>query len=64
MYQPGDRVWLGATAGEMVARLTDPDASSGVDLWLIEVESGPRLLAREDQLRPADGADLPLVVEG
>jgi hypothetical protein len=51
MYQPGDRVWLRTTAGEMFARL-------------IEVEGGPRMLAREDQFRPADDADLSLVVEG
>ena len=48
MYQPGDRVWLRTTAGEMLARLIDPDAKSGVVIWLIEVEGGPRMLARED----------------
>ena len=63
MYQPGDRVWLRTTAGEMFARLIDPDARSGVVIWLIEVEGGPRMLAREDQFRPADGADVPIVVE-
>lgn len=64
MYQPGDRVLLRTTAGEMLARLIDSDSSSGIVVWLIEVEGGPRLLAREDQFRPADGADVPLVVEG
>jgi hypothetical protein len=63
MYQPGDRVWL-RTTREMLARLIDPDASSGVVLWLIEVEGGLRMLARgsvaaggrwfESADRPAD----------
>jgi hypothetical protein len=64
MYQPGDRVWLRTAGGEMLARLIDPDARSDVVIWLIEVEGGPRMLAREDQFRPADDADLSLVVEG
>ena len=45
-YQQGDRVWLRTTASEMLARLIDPDARSGMVLWLIEVEG--------DRVRPAD----------
>jgi hypothetical protein len=51
--------WLRTTAGEMLATVIDPDASSGQVIYLIEVEGGPRLLAREDQLRSAD----PIIVE-
>jgi hypothetical protein len=46
MYQPGDRIWLRTTGSEMLARLLDPDARSGMVLWLIEVEG--------DRVRPAD----------
>jgi hypothetical protein len=55
MYQTGDRIWLRTTAGEILTRLIDPDARSGAVIWLIEVEDRPRMLAREEQLRPADG---------
>ena len=64
MYQPGDRVRLRTTGSAMLAGLIDPDASCGVVVWLIEIEGGPRILAREDQFWPADGADMPLLVEG
>ena len=64
LYQSGDRIWLRNTGGEMLARLIDPDARSGVVIWLIEAEGGSRMLACEDQLRPADEADVPLVVVG
>lgn len=60
MYQPGEKVWLSTTAGEMLARLIDPDSSSGIVVWLVEVDGGPRLLAMERDLRTAE----PIVVEG
>ena len=42
LYQSGDRIWLRNTGGEMLARLIDPDARSGVVIWLIEAEGGSR----------------------
>ena len=50
MYQPGEKVWLKTTASEMLATVIDPEYKSGVVIYLIEVEGGPRLLAREDYL--------------